>query len=68
VPVSESEYVRLTCQFEPSSVPVIVTPLVDLLHRVLSVKAAEFSSRRQMAPKEAAVMGIRAEIQSPSQF
>jgi len=68
VPVSESEYVRLTCQFEPSSVPVIVTPLVDLLHRVLSVKAAEFSSRRQMAPKEVAVMGIRADVQSPSQF
>jgi len=68
VPVSESEYVRLTCQFELSTVPVIVAPLVDLLHRVLSVKAAEFSARRQMASKKVVAGGIRANVQSPSQL
>jgi UDP-GlcNAc:undecaprenyl-phosphate GlcNAc-1-phosphate transferase len=68
VPVSESEYVRLTCQFELTSMPVIVAPLVNLLHRTLSVKAAEFSARWPVAPQNAVTTAMRANVQpAPSQ-
>ena len=41
VPLSELDFVQLTRRFESFTAP--VTPLVDLLHRVLPSKAAELS-------------------------
>jgi UDP-GlcNAc:undecaprenyl-phosphate GlcNAc-1-phosphate transferase len=46
IPVSASEYIRLGCQFELSSAPAIA-PLVNLLHRTVSIKAAQFGARAQ---------------------
>jgi UDP-GlcNAc:undecaprenyl-phosphate GlcNAc-1-phosphate transferase len=61
IPLSELDSVQLTRRFESLSAP--VTPLVDLFHRVLSVKAAELIGRadrvqqvdRQPAPADALV-------------
>ena len=54
VPVSETEYVQFKCEFELPLAPVIVS-LVNLLHRVVSVKVAEFSASphpHEYEPKE----------------
>jgi UDP-GlcNAc:undecaprenyl-phosphate GlcNAc-1-phosphate transferase len=54
IPFSGSEYVRFMCQFELSRSPVFVAHLVDMLHRTLSVKSAEFRVALPIMQKAAA--------------
>lgn len=44
VPLSDSEYVRLLCQFEFAKIEPLIASWVNLLHRCLSAKAALFTA------------------------
>ena len=45
IPLSESEYVLLTHQFEPSKAPSLVIPFTNLIYRTLAPKAAHLPRR-----------------------
>jgi UDP-GlcNAc:undecaprenyl-phosphate GlcNAc-1-phosphate transferase len=63
IPFSESEYVGFMCPLELSRDTKVIAPLAELLHRALSLKAAEFSSSVVIAPMPAvAATGTRSAL------
>jgi hypothetical protein len=42
IALSESDYIRLMCDYETATRPVLLTSVADLFHRVLAARSAEF--------------------------